>query len=42
MVDSTKKLVTSAETRIAESKVDDIHFGFEKVVSKGTKERGVE
>jgi hypothetical protein len=42
VVDSTKKLVTSAETRIAEAKVDNIHFGFDKVVPKGTKEGEVE
>ena len=30
MVDSTKEIVTSAETRIAEAKVDGIHFGFDK------------
>lgn len=42
MVDSTKEVVTSAETRIAEAKVDDIHFGFDKVFSKGTQEGEVE
>jgi hypothetical protein len=42
VVDSNKKLVISAETRIAEVTVDDIHFGFEKVVSKRTKAGEVE
>jgi hypothetical protein len=42
VVDSTKEIVTSAETRIAEAKVDDIHFGFDKVVYKETNKGKVE
>lgn len=42
MVDSTKEIVTSAESRIAEAKVDDNHFGFDKVVYKGIDKGEVE
>jgi hypothetical protein len=42
VADSIKEIVTSTETRIAEAKVDDNHFGFEKVVSKGTNKGEVE
>jgi len=30
VADSIKEIVTATETRIAEAKVDDNHFGFDK------------
>jgi hypothetical protein len=43
VVDSIKEIVSSAETRIADAKVDDNPFGFDKkVISNRTKAGEVE